>query len=350
MGVQPGLEPAPDGGLHLHFDTLPLEDKEELGGTMLTREEFLVDFHNKMPWQGTYRKRIPCDHPYFQRTRELCEKWDLPHENRWKNFNRCLAGHRGLPIILLPPPTWTQTLPFDEMVEHTDAYRRLRDELDKVGLRLEHLSILPVFPLFPEARLRHMGREKRQQALTEAFEHVLDFIRTFEVDAIVSLQYTTTNATNEDDLFYIDHPDARKLGSSISAATAHQVKKQIIGGRDINIIQGFHPTAIARWQPDPHEELLRELLHGIYDPCSARIETIVAAEYSQAEDEFQTNASGACWGSLDRYLRRSEMFWNLPRRPPGLGMDEVLEYPDLQLLKSLLDKIPPKLRRCEDLW
>jgi hypothetical protein len=194
-----------------------------------------------------------------------------------------------------------------------------------------------------------MGKETRQRALTEAFEHVLDFIRTFEVNAVVSLQYTTTKATNEDDLFYIDHPDARKLGSSISAATAHHVKQQVIGGRDINVIQGFHPAAISRWQADPHEDLFRELLHGIYDVCSARIETTVGAEYSEAECEFQTTASGA-WVSLRRYLRRNESFWDLPRLPPGACIGEILYCTDLELLKSLLDKIPPKGPRYEDLW
>ncbi|KAJ6181038.1 hypothetical protein N7519_011499 [Penicillium mononematosum] len=204
-------------------------------------------------------ERVDSKHPFFDRAKELCLKHDWPIE-RFENFRRLLCGNRTFPNDLLP---------FDEMVDQTPTLTRLEDVLDKIGLGLDDVIIMDLFPMLTDEWLDGHPAE-RDKVIPEMFKLTLDFIRGFKLHTILSCQCFRPLWHERWGSF--DHGMLQKLCSRMDRA-----KRQIVSGFSfenhyIHCVAAFHPAKFLREDEDKKQEL-RELLcstfHSLFEPCAA---------------------------------------------------------------------------------
>ncbi|KAJ5181739.1 hypothetical protein N7449_011886 [Penicillium cf. viridicatum] len=117
---------------------------------------------------------------HAQQILELIHDWP---EERFENFQRLLCGTRNFPCILLLNPK-NDHLPFDEMVEATRTLKWLENTLEEIGLRLDDVIIIDLFPMLANEWLEEHP-EKRDQVIPEMFGLTLDFIRDFKLPIVL---------------------------------------------------------------------------------------------------------------------------------------------------------------------
>ncbi|KAJ6178731.1 hypothetical protein N7519_009192 [Penicillium mononematosum] len=129
------------------------------------------------------------------------------------------------------------------MVAKTNTLHWLEKELQGVGINLEDIIIMDLFPMLTDKWLdRHP--DERKQAIDEMFALTLDFIHTFKPAVILSCQ--CLDPQSHDRWTSFKHSEARKLRSSRRGAEGQQVSEFSHEGHIIHIVHGFHPASIFR--------------------------------------------------------------------------------------------------------
>lgn len=205
-------------------------------------------------------------HPFFDRAKKLHRKHDWPEE-RFENFQRLLCGTRNFPCILLLNPK-NDLLPFDEMVEATPTLTWLENTLEEIGLRLDDVIIMDLFPMLTNEWLEEHP-DKRDQVIPEMFGLTLDFIREFKLPIILSCQCFRPFQHERWGSF--NHDMIRKLSSSMIGAERQTVLGFHFEEHLIHCVQGFHPAALYHADYEREQRLdksLRQIFHSLFEPCA----------------------------------------------------------------------------------
>ncbi|KAJ5421053.1 hypothetical protein N7465_003572 [Penicillium sp. CMV-2018d] len=253
---------------------------------LTTLDEFV-----KTTFQPTLHNQINLEpivptHSFFDRAKELHQKHEWPEE-RFENFQRLLCGTRNFPCILLLNPK-NDLLPFDEMVKATPTLTWLENTLEEIGLRLDDVIIMDLFPMLTDEWLEEHP-DKRDQVIPEMFGLTLDFIREFKLPIILSCQCFRPFQHERWGSF--NHEMISKLSSSMVSAECQTVfgfhfeEHFIQRGRVepsnfgfyfeehfIHCVRGFHP-AILDYVDDEREHTsldknLRQIFHSLFEPCA----------------------------------------------------------------------------------
>ncbi|KGO72692.1 hypothetical protein PITC_056780 [Penicillium italicum] len=210
---------------------------------------------------------IVSTHSLFDRAKELCQKHQWPMQ-RFNNFQRLLCGTRNFPCILLLNPK-NDHLPFNDMVKGTPTLRWLEDTLEKIGLRLDDVSIMDLFPMLTDNWLDNHPA-KRKEVIPEIFDLTLDFIREFKPPIFLSCQCFASFQHERWNSF--DHYMIQKLSSSMSTAKSQKVRGFYFEEHFIQCVQGFHPANLYRVEYERKQTLdtiLRRIFHSLFKPCAA---------------------------------------------------------------------------------
>jgi hypothetical protein len=212
-------------------------------------------------------ERIDSEHPFFDRAKELCEKHDWPIE-RFENFQRLLCGTRTFPCILLLNPK-NDLLPFDKMVEQTSTLAWLEEILHDIGLGLDDVIIMDLFPMLTDEWLDEHPAE-RGKVISEMFKLTLDFIREFKLPTILSCQCFRPFQHERWGSF--NHGMLQKLCSRMDRAQRQMVSGFNFENHYIHSVSAFHPAKFLRKDEDNKlelKELLCSTFRSLFDPCAA---------------------------------------------------------------------------------
>ncbi|KAJ5956845.1 hypothetical protein N7501_011124 [Penicillium viridicatum] len=205
-------------------------------------------------------------HPFFDRAKELHQKHEWPEE-RFENFQRLLCGTRNFPCILLLNPK-NDLFPFDEMVEATPTLTWLENTLEEIGLRLDDVIIMDLFPMLTNEWLEEHP-DKRDQVIPEMFGLTLDFIREFKLPIILSCQCFRPFQHERWGSF--NHDMIWKLSSSMVGAKCQRVLGFHFEEHFIHCVQGFHPAKLDYVDDEREQTLdknLRQIFHSLFEPCA----------------------------------------------------------------------------------
>ncbi|CAI7572237.1 unnamed protein product [Penicillium viridicatum] len=197
---------------------------------LITLDEFVkTTFQPALHTQKNLEPIVPT-HSVFDRAKELHQKHDWPEE-RFKNFQRLLCGTRNFPCILLLNPK-NDLLPFDEMVKTTRTLTWVGNTLEEIGLRLDDVIIMDLFPMLTDEWLEEHP-DTRDQVIPEIAECQTVFGFYFEQHFIQGF--------HREEHF-------------------------------IHCVRGFHP-AIFDYVDDEREQIsldknLRQIFHSLFEPCA----------------------------------------------------------------------------------
>ena len=205
-------------------------------------------------------------HSFFDRAKELHQKHKWPEE-RFENFQRLLCGTRNFPCILLLNPK-NDYLPFDEMVKVTRTLTWLKDTLEEIGLRLDDVIIMDLFPMLTDEWLDEHP-DKRDQVIPEMFALTLDFIREFKLPIILSCQCFRPFQHERWGSF--THDMIPKLSSSMVSAERQTMFGFCFEEHFIHCVQGFHPAKLYHAGYEREQALdntLRQIFYSLFEPCA----------------------------------------------------------------------------------
>ncbi|PGH11587.1 hypothetical protein AJ80_07057 [Polytolypa hystricis UAMH7299] len=111
--------------------------------------------------------RLSPSHPFFQQARVLWKKHGWP-EQSFLNFERLLSGSRNFPPVILMNPKNDHS-PFDLMVAATPTLWWLERVLEPLGLTLDDIMVVELFPTLTDQYLDSLGSEKRNDVIKECF-------------------------------------------------------------------------------------------------------------------------------------------------------------------------------------
>ncbi|CAI7623021.1 unnamed protein product [Penicillium palitans] len=183
---------------------------------------------------------LPTD-PYFARAEKVREKYIISKKG-FDNFRKLLCGVRTFPCILLQNPI-NDHLEYKNMVTKTTTLRWLETELQKVGIKLEDIIIIDLFPMLTDAWVK-THPDARKQAIDDMFALTLDFISTFKPPVIFSCQ--CLNPQDSDLWASFNDTQAEKLRSSMRGAKDRRVSEFSYKDHITHIVHGFHPSSIFR--------------------------------------------------------------------------------------------------------
>jgi hypothetical protein len=213
-------------------------------------------------------KLLP-NHPCFDLARQYAKKWHISDE-AVESHIKLACGYLKFPVMmLLNPAPAHELLPFDKMVDGCKTLRWIEDVLYGIGLELADVIILDICTLLSSGRIRQLDKEspeKREQALSEAYDVTQMMLKMIKPNVIVSCQCSTSFSTWSAG----GHMVPRELCSSIKRAAAREVRKVNIDDQTINVIQAYHPSGFLnrKGHHDPLGKLLKELFQSIYIPCA----------------------------------------------------------------------------------
>lgn len=204
--------------------------------------------------QKELERILPTD-PWFARAERLRKKYELPKIG-FQNFQRLLCGVRNFPFVLLQNPK-NDHLEFKNMVRRTKTLDWLEKVLEEVGIKLDDIIIMDMFPMLTD-RWVDQHSDVRQQAIDEMFALTLDFIHEFKPPVILSCQCFNPGGFKHwesSGWASFKHKEAENLRSSMQGAIDQRVSHFLHNGHLTHIVHGFHPAAISRvtWARRPEQ-------------------------------------------------------------------------------------------------
>ena len=212
--------------------------------------------------------RIHQSHPFFTKVEGICQENKWP-EHRFENFRRLMCGVRTFPCILLQNPK-NDHLEYNEMIRKTKTLCWIQDTLKEIGLGLDDIIIIDLFPLLTDEWLDQHPNE-RAKYIKDMFQLTLDFIQEFKPPIILSCQ--CWKPTENVRWGQFKHNDTEKLRSSMAGAKMQRVSGAYFGAHFTYVVHGFHP---AKWGWVRKEErialkvTLRLIFHSLFNPCATR--------------------------------------------------------------------------------
>ena len=152
------------------------------------------------------------------------------------------------------------------MVEATPTLTWLENTLEEIGLRLDDIIIMDLFPMLTNEWLEEHP-DKRDQVIPEMFGLTLDFIREFKLPIILSCQCFRPFQHERWGSF--NHDMIRKLSSSMVGAERQMVFGFHFEEHFIHCVQGFHPATLYHVDYE-REQTLDKNLGQIFHSCSSR--------------------------------------------------------------------------------
>jgi hypothetical protein len=158
-------------------------------------------------------------------------------------------------------------LPFKEMVLSTQTLKWLKQTLERLGLTLDDIIIMELFPMLTNNWLdTHLA--KREEAIREIFDLTVDFLRESKPPIVLSCQCFPRFKHERWGSF--NHALATNLCSSMFGAENQQVSKVSIDDQSIRVVQGFHPAKLdylddaerKKW-----DRTLQNIFQSVYRPC-----------------------------------------------------------------------------------
>ncbi|OQE18072.1 hypothetical protein PENFLA_c022G07348 [Penicillium flavigenum] len=271
---------------------------EEKDTSQSTLDEFIESTLQPALAAQQTLERIDSEHPLFNRAKKLCEKHDWPIE-RFENFRRLLCGTRTFPCILLLNPK-NDLLPFDEMVDQTPTLTWLEDVLDEIGLGLDDVIIMDLFPMLTDDWLDEHPAE-RDKVIPEMFKLTLDFIREFKLHTILSCQCFVPFWNERWGSFH--HGMLQKLCSNMDRAERRIVSGFSFENHYTHSVAAFHPAKFLRRDEDKKQELgeiLCSTFYCLFEPCAAWLD-----EYDMKLDKSLDEKTQSIKTLIEK-LRQSE--------------------------------------------
>ena len=291
-------------------------------------------------------ERIPLNHPFFSRAEKLRARYDLPPKG-FENFKRLSCGIRDFPCILLQNPK-NDLLEFETMVKRTQTLSWIDETLKKLGLNIDDIVIMDLFPMLTDNWLTNYPN-KKPQAIQDMFELTLDFIHEFKLPVILSCQ--CFKATEPGIWASFKHTKAGDLRSSMDGARNRKVSQFNYKGHMAYVVHGFHPASQSyqKKKKDKGENvlaILRGILHSLF---------VHYAEFRRAYEarmllESHKKYKGLIRKSIKALHRKATKFGDIREQGLALGLfqdhDDSKILDDWNALKNTLDPIlknlPPK--------
>ncbi|KAJ6079308.1 hypothetical protein N7467_009061 [Penicillium canescens] len=257
--------------------------------------------------------RIDQSHPFFTKVERICQENKWP-EYRFENFRRLMCGVRNFPCILLQNPK-NDHLEYNEMIRKTKTLCWIQDTLKEIGLELDDIIIIDLFPLLTDEWLDQHPNE-RAKYVKDMFQLTLDFIQEFKPPIILSCQ--CWKPTEKVRWGQFKHNDTEKLRSSMAGAKMQRVSGAYFGAHFTYVVHGFHP---AKWGWVRKEEriglqvTLRQIFHSLFNPCATW-----QMDYKQALEIKHTDKIHSIKMLIYTLRQRETEYENIREEGLALGM------------------------------
>jgi hypothetical protein len=193
--------------------------------------------------------RLSPNHLFFEQAKAIWHKYGCP-EQSFKNFQKLLCGILNFLVILLINPK-NDHLPFKEMVLSTQTLKWLKQTLEQLGLTLDNIIIMELFPILTNNWLdTHLA--KREEAIREIFNLTVDFLHKSKLPIILSCQCFPCFRHKRWGSF--NHALATNLCLSMFGAENQQVSKVSIDDQSICVVQGFHLAKLNYLDDTEHKK------------------------------------------------------------------------------------------------
>jgi hypothetical protein len=211
--------------------------------------------------------RIHKSHPFFTRIERICQQNEWPDE-KFENFRRLMCGIRDFPCILLQNPK-NDDLEFNEMVSKTKSLLWIQETLRGIGLELDDVIIIDLFPLLTDEWLDNHPNE-RASCLKDMFQLTLDFVQEFKPPVILSCQ--CWKFTLKERWGYFENDDTEKLRSSMAGAKMQKLSGVYFDAHFTQVARAFHPAKLFHVSDNARSELeitLGGIFRTLFTPCAS---------------------------------------------------------------------------------
>lgn len=150
------------------------------------------------------------------------------------------------------------------MVKATPTLKWLENTLEEIGLRLDDVIIIDLFPMLTNEWLEEHP-EQRDQVIPEMFGLTLDFIRELKLPIVLSCQCFRPFQHERWGSF--NHDMILNLSSSMPSAERQKVSGFHFEEHFIHCVRGFHPANLYRGDYERKQKILRQIFHSLFEPC-----------------------------------------------------------------------------------
>jgi hypothetical protein len=201
------------------------------------------------------------------------------------------------------------------MARKTKTLSWIQDTLKEIGLELDDIIIIDLFPLLTDEWLDQHPNE-RAEYIKEMFQLTLDFIQEFKPPIILSCQ--CWKPTKNVRWGQFKHHDTEKLRSSMAGAKMQLVSGAYFGAHFTNVVHGFHPAKCG-WAGEKErnglEINLRQIFRSLFNPCATW-----QMDYKQTLEMTHTDKIHSIKMLIHTLRQRATEYDNIREEGLALGM------------------------------
>lgn len=279
------------------------------------------------------RFELRDSHVLYDRARQFQERWGVS-EASFSNFCQLLSGCLEFPSILLLNPSPLDHLPFDEMLEESTTLLWVQDVLQPMRLTIQDIIVFDTFPMVTDDSMDRLSEEDQRRFAQEAFDLTLCCFRSIQPQILISCQCSTQSSNYR--WWFVDHTVARSLCSSVNNARAQRVRTVHVDTHPVHVVQGFHPSYVAKMLRCNAGMDLDSTLQGIFER--------VFRPYGQwklgrdaTERELQGSVTLVRAGLL-HYLSQIKLHERICQRSAAFGIVGPSALESVQELQSQIDR------------